>query len=237
MATTSSETKSRSFPLWAKIALGLFVIVLLILLALPYFLNVDRYRDTIANAIAKATGRKVVVGPIHARLFPGVGVTVGELHIGNPPDFPNCRGPRAVGEKILEYAIYHSPLSFIRTLLEIGADPNPADHAGFPPLIAALACSHPRSGSPGRSDTLDIIKLLLMFDADPNQRGINDYTPLHLAVGERQLPAIEVLLEAGADPRLRTRIDDYETPREMAERAGLVEITKLLAACELRLEK
>jgi len=36
----------------------------------------------------------------------------------------------------LEYAIYHSPMSFVRTLLELGADPNYEDHAGFPSLIA-----------------------------------------------------------------------------------------------------
>jgi hypothetical protein len=45
---------------------------------------------------------------------------------------------------------YHSPISFIRTLLDIGADPNPIDHAGFPPLIAALSCSRPQPGSAGR---------------------------------------------------------------------------------------
>ena len=149
---------------------------------------------------------------------------------------PNGPMPLGVGP-CLEYAIYHSPLPFIRTLLEIGADPNSTDHAGFPPLIAALSCSHPRPGSPGRNDTLDIIKLLLTFGADPNQRGINDYTPLHMAVGERHLPAIEVLLEAGADPRLRTRIDDYESPREMADKAGLVEIADLLAVYGSRLRK
>jgi ankyrin repeat protein len=152
-----------------------------------------------------------------------------------PDCVPNGPMPLAVGP-CLEYAIYHSPLPFIRILLEIGADPNPTDHAGFPPLIAALSSSRPQPGSPGRNDTLDIIKLLLTFDADPNQRGINDYTPLHMAVGERHMPAIEALLEAGADPRLRTRIDDYETPLEMAERAELIEIATLLAAYELRLE-
>ncbi len=156
--------------------------------------------------------------------------------VHEPDCVPNGPMPLAVGH-CLEYAIYHSPLGFIRILLEIGADPNPTDHAGFPPLIAALSCSHPQPGSPGRSDALDIIKLLLTFDAYPNQRGINDYTPLHMAVAERHVAAIEVLLEAGADPRLRTRIDDYETPLEMAERAGLVEMAKLLAAYELRLEK
>jgi len=156
--------------------------------------------------------------------------------VDDPDCVPNGPMPRAIGP-CLEYAIYHSPLPFIRTLLEIGADPNPTDHAGFPPLMAALSCSHPLPGSPGRDDTLDIIELLLTFNADPNQRGINDYTPLHMAVGERHLPAVEILLEAGADPRLRTRIDDYETPLEMAERAGLVEIAGLLAACELRIDK
>ncbi len=89
MATPSSpETKSSRFPLWAKILLGLFVVLILVVLAVPYFLNVDRYRDTIADALAKQTGRKVTVGSIHARLFPGAGVTVAELHVGNPPGFP-----------------------------------------------------------------------------------------------------------------------------------------------------
>src|SRR6202049_293392 len=89
MATSpSADSKSSRFPLWAKILLGLLVVLLLVVLAVPYFLNVDRYRDTIADALAKQTGRKVTVGAIHARLFPGAGVTVTDLHIGNPPGFP-----------------------------------------------------------------------------------------------------------------------------------------------------
>jgi len=43
----------------------------------------------------------------------------------------------------LEYAIYHSPLSFVRALLELGADPNYGDHAGFPSLIAAISTERP----------------------------------------------------------------------------------------------
>jgi uncharacterized protein len=156
--------------------------------------------------------------------------------VDDPASVPNGPMPLTIGP-CLVYAIYHSPLPFIRELLAIGADPNPAVNDGFPPLIAALSCRRPQPGSPGRSDTLEIVKLLLAFHADPNQRGINDYTPLHMAVSERHLPAIEVLLQAGADPRLRTRIDDYETPHEMALRAGLVEIARLLAQHAPQLEK
>lgn len=146
----------------------------------------------------------------------------------NQATFPNGLMPAGIG-RCLEYAIYHSPLAFIQTLLELGADPNPTDHIGFPPLIAALSCSRSQPGSPARPDVVEMMKLLIRFGADPNQRGINDYTPLHMAVAERNLPAVRLLLESGADPECRTRIDDYETPHEMAVNAGLIEIAEVLA--------
>jgi ankyrin repeat protein len=154
--------------------------------------------------------------------------------VEDPASIPNGPMPLTIGA-CLEYAIYHSPVPFIRTLLELGAEPNPQDHSGFPPLIAALACSRPAPGAPARPDVAAILTLLLACGADPNQRGVNDYTPLHMAVSQRNLQAVALLLEAGADPRLRTRIDDCETPRELAERAGLRELAVLLAAQEARL--
>lgn len=50
--------------------------------------------------------------------------------LGDPPDFPNCRGPRGLGEIVLEYAIYHSPIAFVETLLDLGIDPVYGNHAG-----------------------------------------------------------------------------------------------------------
>jgi ankyrin repeat protein len=147
--------------------------------------------------------------------------------VDDPAAIPNGPMPLAIGP-CLEYAIYHSPIAFIETLLRIGADPNPTDHAGFPPLIAALCCSHAQPGSPGRPDVVDIVRLLIAYGADVHQRGVNDYTPLHAAVAWNNIEAARVLLDAGADPRVRTRIDECETAGEMARRAGLDEMTTLL---------
>ncbi len=133
--------------------------------------------------------------------------------LGNPPDFPNCQGPPGMGEIILEYAIYHSPLFFIRELLELGADPNYGDHAGFPSLIATLSSSD-------RPDMYEILELLLSFGADIQQRGHNDYTPLHYAAGMEDIRAMELLLAHGADLNARTRIDDCVTPLEEMEILG-----------------
>jgi uncharacterized protein len=148
--------------------------------------------------------------------------------VDDPAVIPNGRMPITIGS-CLVYAIYHSPLPFIRTLLEIGADPNAPSDLGFPPLIAALSCSRDAAGTKRRTDVDQILRLLLSFGVDPNQRGINDYTPLHMAVAERNATAVQILLEGGADPELRTRIDDYETPLEMARAAGLDAISAMLA--------
>jgi hypothetical protein len=147
--------------------------------------------------------------------------------VDDPAVVPNGRMPDAIGS-CLVYAIYHSPLAFIRTLLDIGADPNAPVDDGFPPLIAALSCSRSVPGAAQRTDVDEIVRLLLSSGADVNQRGINDYTPLHMAVAERKALAVLRLLEHGADADLRTRIDACETALEMARSAGLTDIAALL---------
>jgi hypothetical protein len=148
--------------------------------------------------------------------------------VDDPALVPNGAMPLAIGT-CLVYAIYHSPLTFIHTLLKIGANPNASVADGFPPLIAALSCSRETPGSRKRTDVEEILRLLLTFGADPNQRGINDYTPLHMAVTERNAAAIEMLLKHGADPELRTRIDELQTPREMALANGWHDIVATFA--------
>src|SRR5262249_35503201 len=101
-----------------------------------------------------------------------------------------------------------------------------------PPLLAALTKTRSHPGSPARADVIEVLELLLSFGADPNQQGINGCAALHMAVAERNLNALDVLLRAGADPLRRTGIDDNETPREVAERAGLTEFATRLASWE-----
>jgi uncharacterized protein len=147
--------------------------------------------------------------------------------VDDPAVIPNGRMLDIIGP-CLVYAIYHSPLPFIRELLEIGADPNAPVDDGFPPLIAALSCTRVAPGVKTRTDVADILRLLLEFGVDPNQRGVNDYTPLHMAVAERNASAVRILLDGGADRELRTRIDSCETPLEMAHADGLTDIAALL---------
>jgi ankyrin repeat protein len=112
----------------------------------------------------------------------------------------------------VEYAIYWSPLAFVEALIEAGADVNYDGDDGFPALIAALSTDRP--------DRHDLLRVLLLRGADPNRRGINDGTPLHYAVGQRDTEALRLLLSFGADPALATRIDDCATPLEDAESGG-----------------
>ncbi len=148
--------------------------------------------------------------------------------LGNPDGFPNVRGPKGIECCCLQYAIYHSPLTFIHALLELGADPNYDDLDGFPSLVAALSFAGDGSDR-SQADVHQLLELLLAYGADPNQRGINDCTPLHYAAGADDDRAVEILLAHGADPTARTGIDDRETPLEGAERAG-----RLRAAAALR---
>lgn len=91
---------------------------------------------------------------------------------------------------------------------------------------AALSGPAQQAGAPKVMETL---KLLLEAGVDPYQRGINDHTPLHMAAGTGDHSAVLLLLEAGADPRLLTRIDDYETPRDIAIATGHEDFAAVLA--------
>jgi len=136
--------------------------------------------------------------------------------LDDPPGFPNVLAPHDLGiDTLLEYAIYWSPVSFIRELIALGADVDYEDASGFPALIAAISTE--------RADKLEVLRVLLEAGANVAQRGINDWTPLHFAVSIRDLDSVRLLLAHGADPNARTHIDECSTPLEDAETIGFTQ--------------
>jgi uncharacterized protein involved in outer membrane biogenesis len=163
---SSSAAKSSRFPFWAKLLLGLFVVLLLVALAVPYFLNVDRYRGTIADAIAKQTGRKVTLGPIRARLFPGVGVTVTELHIGNPEGFPagDLVSAEEIGVNValpplLHGVIHVNSVDLVRPKLFLLTDSSGKNNYTFASPVSAPPAKAAASSSSVTLDQIDSINL------------------------------------------------------------------------------
>ena len=141
--------------------------------------------------------------------------------LGDPPNWPNCVDPY-MGTSVLQVALGWAPLETIGELLTAGADPNfqPVDD-GFPSLVDVL--HHRLSDRPELrhwDDGHDLLALLIEHGADVHRRGINDWTALHFAAAADDPIAVTMLLEAGADPEARTRIDEFETPLEIAERGA-----------------
>ena len=141
--------------------------------------------------------------------------------LGDPDGWPNVTDPYLF-DSVLGRALGCAPLAAIEALLAAGADPNfhPQDD-GFPSLFDVL--HHRRADRPELRrwhDRHDVLRALLAAGAEVDARGLNDWTALHHACADGDAVAARLLLEAGADPHARTRIDDLETPLEIAEQVG-----------------
>lgn len=149
------------------------------------------------------------IDPAHQALLAG-DLIAWRRALGEPADFPQTRDE--CGVTCLELAIYHGPVSLVEELIELGAEVNYDRHSGFPSLFAAIDRQ-----APGR---VEVMRLLLAAGADVQQRGTNDYTALHYAAARDDALVVELLLDHGADPAARTRIDPFGTPLDEADRHG-----------------
>jgi ankyrin repeat protein len=105
-------------------------------------------------------------------------------------------------------AIQLGALSTLRWMLDQGVDLSIRESDGYTVLHHALEADPPTR--------YELLALLLSYGAPTNLHGINDWTPLHMAAASEDIQAMEMLIQAGADPTIRTRIDDYATPLEEA---------------------
>jgi len=69
---------------YSAIILGLLMVALLVA---PFFIDVNKYRDQIAQAVEDATGRKLTIGAMQASLFPWIGVRLEDVHLANRAGF------------------------------------------------------------------------------------------------------------------------------------------------------
>ncbi len=143
------------------------------------------------------------------------------MALGDPAGFPNVQEPYT-GQWVLALVLAWSPAATIREALELGADPNFEATDGFPALVEVTLS--------GREDRHAVLELLLAAGADVERRGLNDWTPLHVAATRDDAVGIGLLLRGGADPSARTDIDDHETPLELAVRAGNMRAAAALEA-------
>ena len=126
-------------------------------------------------------------------------------------DFPDGRDA-LTGTRWIVHALSVGPVESVRWMLARGVDLAFEPDDGYTPLLAALERERP--------DRYEVLALLIEHGAPLDARGINDWTPLHMAAAREDLQALEMLLAAGADPEIRTRIDDCATPREEARILG-----------------
>jgi AsmA protein len=65
---------------------GIVVVLFLIVLALPLFINANQFKPTLQTQLGSALGRAVGVGDISLSIISG-GVTVSDVSIGDDPAF------------------------------------------------------------------------------------------------------------------------------------------------------
>lgn len=89
---------------------GLVVLVLLSLLIIPQFVDVQQYKPEIEKRVSEATGRPFTLGgDLGLSLFPWVGLSFSDLHLGNPPGF---KEKDLVAVKSFEVRVKLIPLLF-----------------------------------------------------------------------------------------------------------------------------
>lgn len=117
-------------------------------------------------------------------------------------------GDEFIGRRWITNAIDCGSVASVRWMLARKVNLRFQDNAGYTVLHSALD----REGS----DRHELLEFLLEAGADVNAKGVNDWTPAHMAAVREDLEALRILVKYGADLSIRTDIDSYATPLEEA---------------------
>ncbi|MBN1626956.1 MAG: AsmA family protein [Deltaproteobacteria bacterium] len=74
---------------WTGITLGsLILLIILALIIVPFFIDIQKFKPTIEQQVTKATGRPFTIGgDLELSLFPFAGISFSDVHMGNPEGF------------------------------------------------------------------------------------------------------------------------------------------------------
>ena len=125
-----------------------------------------------------------------------------------------------IGRRWILNAIDSGSTATVQWMLQKRVSLNFRDEEGYTPLHTAIDTSRP--------NRLEVLRLLLEAGASVNLKGVNDWTPAHLAAARDAVEALRLLVQFRADLTIRTEIDNYATPLEEARSLGSLNAARYL---------
>jgi ankyrin repeat protein len=125
-----------------------------------------------------------------------------------------------IGRRWIINAIDIGSRESVEWMLDRGVDLNFRDDEGRTPIHAVLERE--------TTDRYSLLNRLLDAGAAINLKGVNDWTPAHMAAAHDDVEGLRILVRRGADLTIRTAIDDYATPLEEARNLGKTKAVSFL---------
>jgi AsmA protein len=214
MSTTQETSKSKKRR-WIWILGGIVVLFLLVAMIVPLFINVDKYRPEIEAAISGATGRKVTLGTIHARLLPSASVVVDGFQLSNPKDFAagNLLSMDQVQAGVSLMPLLHGDIhvtsvTLVRPKLDLLEDENGRTNYTFPTQTDAKAAVAPPASS-SSSFALDSIDTISLDECEISLQQIpsRGAKPFTVVAAHKVTVSLSNIILTGADAVKQWRAD------------------------------
>ena len=140
--------------------------------------------------------------------------TLIEKELAQNPQLLNTRGPG--GQTPLMHYVLSGKIEALKLFISKGADATIGEKDGYTPMHGA--------GFQGRAE---MVPLLAEYGLDPNEMHSDGYTPIHRACWgreQRHANTVKAFIEAGVDPRQRTR--DGRGPLSLTQNAATKKVIR-----------